>query len=141
MNVTSNQFDKLIARDNNGKCKVVFVSDCATGGSVFDIQNVNKVNNPNPSEIISFAVNKVTDNNSKVGRRSHWIFTDYFCKIIYDDPSISLKRLVERLDASLARFSGSIDYQMTNTLAEDEPMYKPCSHPTADSVDEIIEEE
>ena len=141
MNVTSNQFDKLIARDNNGKCKVVFVSDCAAGGSVFDIQNVNKVNNPNPSEMISFAVNKVTDHNSKVGRRSHGIFTYYFCKIIYDDPSISPKRLVERLNASLARFSGSIDYQMTNTLAEDEPMYKPCSHPTADPVDEIIEEE
>ena len=30
---------------------------------------------------------------------------------------------------------------MTNALAEGEPMYKPCNHPTADPVDEIIEEE
>ena len=140
-NVTANQFGRLIARDNNGKCKVVFVSDCAAGGSVFDIQAVNKVNNPNPSEMISFAANKITDPNSKVGRRSHGIFTYYFCKIIYEDPSISPKRLVERLNASLARFSESVDCQMTNALAENEPMYKPGEHPSADPVEEIIDYE
>ena len=138
-NVTADQFGQLIARDNNGKCKVVFVSDCAAGGSVFDIQNVTRVNNPNPSEMISFAVNKITDPNSKVGRRSHGIFTYYFCKTIYDDPAISPRRLVERLNGNLARFSESIDCQMTNPLAEGEPIYKPTEHPAQDPIDEIID--
>ena len=139
-NVSADQFGRLIARDNNGKCKVVFVSDCAAGGSVFDIQTVNKVNNPHPSEMISFAVNKVTDPNSKIGRRSHGIFTYYFCKVLYEDPAISPRRMVERLNGSLGRFSETIDCQMTNALAENDPMYNPCKEIPADPVDEIFED-
>ena len=139
--VSASQFGRLIARDNNGKCKVVFVSDCAAGGSVFDILSVNKVNNPNPSPMTSFGVNKAVDQNSKVGRRTHGIFTYYFCKILSEDPSISPKRMVERLNSSLARFNETVNCQMTNALAENEPMYNPCKDKPSDPVEEIIVDE
>ena len=45
------------------------------------------------------------------------------------------------MNASLARFSESVDCQMTNALAENEPMYKPGEHPSADPVEEIIDYE
>lgn len=135
--VTSNQFGRLIARDNNGKSKIVFVSDCTTGGSVFDIQMVNKVNNPSPSEMISFSVNKSTDPNTKKGRRSHGLFTYYFCKILYDDPSISAQRLVERTNAFLGRFGESINCDTTNPLIMNESIYLPYLHPAIDPIDFI----
>ena len=141
-NVTATQFGDIIARDNNGKCKIVFVSDCAAGGSVFDINAVNKVNKPNQSEMISFSANKITDPNSKEGRRSHGLLTYYFCKILYEDPAISPKRLVERLNGSLQRFNETIDYHITNPISEDQPIYNPCKDlPNDDPVDEIIEDE
>ena len=138
MTVTSNQFGQLIARDNNGKCKVVFVSDCAAGGSVFDIQLVNKVNNPNPSEMLSFAVSKLTDPNSKQGRRSHGLLTYYFCKILYDDPSISANRLVERLNAFLGRFGSAVSCDTTSQLILNEEMYRPSSHPAETPVQDTM---
>ncbi|KAK8899574.1 hypothetical protein M9Y10_001890 [Tritrichomonas musculus] len=126
--VTSNQFGRLIARDNNGLCKVVFVSDCIAGGSVFDISMVNKVEKPNPSGMVSFSVDKLADPNSKDGRRSHGIFTYYFCKFIYECPNITPQRLVERMNASLKRFNMTFSCESTSQSVADEPMYKPSEH-------------
>ena len=105
---TSDQIGRIIARDSNCKCKVVFVSDSIPGGSVFDISQVNHVNRKDTSEMILFSANKSTDPSSKDGRRSHGIFTYYFSKIIYDEPSISAQRLVERLNGFLGRFGTSV---------------------------------
>ena len=127
-NVSSNQFGQLIARDNNGRCKVVFISDCTTEGSVYDIQTVNKVNNLNPSDMLSFSVKKITDPDSKKGRRSHGIFTYYFCNFIYNDPSISPSRLIDRMNASLARFNETFVCESTNSMILNDQIYKPFNH-------------
>ena len=136
-NVSSNQFDRLIARDNNGQCKVVFVSDCAAGGSVYDIQTVNKVNNLNPSDMISFFVNKVADTNSKECKRSHGIFTYYFCKFIYEDPSISPARLLEKMNISLSRFNITFEYKYNNSMIINDPIYAPNDNHDNDHFEEI----
>ena len=142
---TSEQIGRLIARDSNGKCKVVFVSDCVTGGSVFDISQVNRVNRKDTSDMLSFSVNKSTDPSTKEGRRSHGIFTYYFSKVIYDDPSISAQRLVERLNGFLGRFGTSVSCDTTSPAVMDEAMYSPCQHPAdpaaQDPIDYVMENE
>ena len=142
---TSEQIGRLIARDSNGKCKVVFVSDCVTGGSVFDISQVSRVNRKDTSDMLSFSVNKSTDPSTKEGRRSHGIFTYYFSKVIYDDPSISAQRLVERLNGFLGRFGTSVSCDSTSPAVMNEAMYSPCQHPAdpaaQDPIDYVMENE
>ena len=139
--VTAQQFGHLTARDNNGKCKVVFVSDCTTDGSVYDISQVTKLGNPNPSPMLLFHTIKSTDPSSKEGRRSHGVFTYYFCKILYDDPSISAKRIVERLNAFMNRFGHSVACESTDPAIMNDPIYDPCPHPPQDPVVEALNAE
>lgn len=115
--VSSNQFSKIIAERNNGKCKVILISDCTAGGSVFDFQSVNK------GKMISFSVNKATDPDSKEGRRSHGIFTYYFYKILYEQPNITPQRLFERMNASLKRFNETFSYYTTDKELENQPIF------------------
>ena len=92
-----------------------------------------------------FHSHKSTDPTTKDGRRSHGIFTYYFSKIIYDDPSISPRRLVERLNGFIGRFGNSVSCDSTSPSVMDESMYCPIQNsadPNAkDPIDEIIEEE
>lgn len=128
--VTPAELSYIISRDNNGKSKVVFVSDCTSGGTPYDISEVMTLDNPCPSPMLSFSVNKFTDPNSKEGRRSHGILTYYFCKAIYDNPDISAKRIVERLNSFMSRFSYSIKCDATTPEEMDKPIYDPSpSHP------------
>lgn len=133
----SGKISEIIANDNNGSCKVVFVSDCACGGSVYDIQLAKSRQNPSP--MIAFSVNKSTDPNSKKGRRSHGLFTYYFIKVIYEDPDVSPQRLVERLNDFFIRFDSSVSCDTTNPGILDQPMYHP-EHHTEDKEEEMIDD-
>lgn len=129
MDVTTDQIAHLIARDNNGKCKVVFVSDSTSSGTVFDISKVTQVGNPCPSPMLSFQVNKNTDPDSKEGRRSHGVFTYYFCKVVYDEPSVTARRVVERLNGFMNRLGHSVSCNSTDPAIMEQPMYNPNPHP------------
>ena len=138
--LTAYQLGHVISHDNNGKCKVIFVSDCTSSGSVFDISEVNKVGNSCPSPMISISTNKSTDPDSKDGQRSHGILTYYFCKVIYDNPSIPVQRAVERINSFIDRFGQSVCLELSNRGILNDPIYEPCHHPAGDPLDEAVEE-
>lgn len=91
--------------------------------------------------MLLFYTNKSTDPNSKEGRRSHGVLTYYFCKIIYDDPSTTAQRVVERLNAFMNRFGHSITCESTTPEVMNEPVYQPCPHPTEDPIDEALDDQ
>ena len=117
--ISCNEFGKLISENYNGRCKAVFISDCTSGGSVF---NINSVANES-SNIISLSANKTTDPDSKEGRRSHGIFTYYLCKILNECPNITPKRLCERMNPSLERFNELFICQLSSKELGESPIF------------------
>ncbi|KAK8878549.1 hypothetical protein M9Y10_005329 [Tritrichomonas musculus] len=116
--ISSSDLGKLIAESYNRRCKAVFISDTTSGGSVYDIISVNKESN-----IISLSAGKSTDPDSKEGRRSHGIFTYYFCKIIYENPNITPYRLAERMNPSLKRFNETFFCEVSDHNSESRPIF------------------
>ena len=137
--LTAYQLGHVISNDNNGKCKVIFVSDCTNSGSVFDISEVNKVKS-NPSPMISISTKKSVDPDSKEGRRSHGILTYYYCKVIYDNPSIPIQRAIDRINCFINRFGQTVCCELTNQAIINGPVYDPCHHPANEPLEKMIEE-
>lgn len=102
--------------ERTGNCKIVLVSDCKKDKSLFDIENITKTNAKNQSDILSFHVDEIT----------HGIFVYYYCRIIYNDPNISDKRVIEKLNSSLSRFKESFVWIATYKVDSINPIYKNC---------------
>lgn len=134
--LTTYQLGHVISNDNNGKCKVIFVSDCTNRRSVFDISEVNKVKS-NPSPMVSISTKKSVDSDSKEGRRFHGILTYYFCKVIYDNPSIPIQRAIDRINCFIDRFGQTVCCESTNQAIINEPVYH---HPAYERFDKMSEE-
>lgn len=120
--ISCSDFGKLISENYNSKCKIVFISDSTSGGSVFGIQFFS--DNSITSNIISFSVAKCTDPNSKEGRRSHGLFTYFLCKIIYECPNITPKKLSERINPSLKRFNETMICEYSNNELENQSFFQ-----------------
>ena len=119
-----NQFNDIITNHSNEKCKIVFVSDCSTSDSVFNIQSANGVNSQEPLEMISFSVNIDSNSSTKENSKSHGNFTYYFCKFIYECPDITPKRLVERMNASINPFGETFICETTQSRLINEPIFE-----------------
>lgn len=113
----------IINRNCNGKAKVIFITDTNNGGSVFDLNFENYPWNKRPSNLISFYVKKEDTLISKDIKRSHGIFTYYFCKIINDCPNITPVRLAERINPSILRFNEFFDFETTSPEIADNPIF------------------
>lgn len=93
--LTKSYIEKLISFKNfNRNVKIIFVTDTAGSGSVFDVKR--------SSNSISFSVEKMGQNSCKY---SHGIFTFYLCKILSDCPNISPYMLIQKLNEPLNRFN------------------------------------
>ena len=112
----------IVATNCNGNAHVVFITDCPGSGSVFDI-NCTSPNNGQPTNLISFFVEKTSEPESKEGKRSHGIFTYYFCKITSDCPNITPNRLVDRMAPSLKRFGENFRCEITDHKLADSPIF------------------
>lgn len=113
-----NSISKLISLNENKKVKIMFITDCLTGGSLFDIENCKNA--------IAFYVKKNENNDSDDNNeieKSHGIFTYYFCKIISENPSVTPNRLVERMNPSLSRFNESFTCEFIDSHLGDEPIF------------------
>ena len=121
-NISSSEFGKMISENYNGRCKAIFISDSACGGSVFNINPL--VSQNRPTDVISLYANKSTDPDSKEGRRSHGIFTYYLCKILNECPNITPVRLADRMNPSLKRFNMTFGCEVTNHDSENQPLFK-----------------
>lgn len=106
---------EVISSNENKKIKIIFITDCLSGGSVFDIHNC--------SNAIAFYVKKNDSNESKEIEKSHGIFTYYFCKIICENPSITPNRLVERMNPSLCRFNESFTCEFIDDKLGETPIF------------------
>ena len=99
----------------NGQARVMFITDCLGGGSVFDIGGC--------TNTISFSVKKIGPSESKEVKQSHGIFTYYFCKITSESPNITPSRLIERMNPSLNRFNEVFSCEFTEKELEETPIF------------------
>ena len=106
---------EIISKNRNIDTRVTFITDCLGGGSVFDIQGL-----PNA---IAFSVLKTESTEEKEVKRSHGIFTYYFCKITSDCPNITPNRLIERMNPSLSRFNEKFTCEFSNEKLSDCPIF------------------
>lgn len=113
--LSKSSLNSIISKNCTGKARIMFITDSLGGGSVFDIKNC--------SNAISFSVKKTADREPKEVKRTHGIFTYYFCKITSDCPNITPNRLVERMNPSLCRFSEEFVCEITNQELADSPIF------------------
>lgn len=113
-NLSKNYIQKIISSNCNGKLRVVFITDNLGGGSFFDITRC--------SNAISFSVKKTEPNQSKENKRSHGIFTYYFCKMIGDKPIITPNAFVEQTKQSLIRFNEIVICELTDDELGNRPI-------------------
>ena len=113
----------IISQNCNGKAHVMFITDCCNGGSVFEINTVDPNTNKTPTNFLSFFVRKSHAPDSKECKRSHGIFTYYFCKIINECPSITPNRLIERMNQSLKRFGEVLSCEITDAKLAESPIF------------------
>lgn len=114
---------EIIAQNCNKKARVLFMTDCCDGGSVFDIHQINSQNFTKPSNMISIFTNKSYSPQSKECKGSHGIFTYYFCKIIKNYPNITPYKLVEEMNPSLKRFCENFGCDVTEKEIIDQPIF------------------
>ncbi|KAK8892060.1 hypothetical protein M9Y10_029282 [Tritrichomonas musculus] len=105
----------IISNYSNQKCRVIFISDTIGGGSVFDITG--------GKNVMSYSVNKENPGESKKNKRSHGIFTYYFCKITSENTNVSPNELVQQINNLLSRFNEVIVCEMTDKKMNFEPIY------------------
>ena len=81
----------------------------------------------------------------QIKRNSREHSNELVVALIYDDPSISAQRLVERLNGFLGRFGTSVSCDTTSPAVMNEAMYSPCQHPAdpaaQDPIDYVMENE
>lgn len=106
---------QTIASNCTGKPRVMFITDCIGGGSVFDISD--------GSNLMAVSVTKSNAKDSKECKRTHGILTYYLFKIINESPSITVSRLAERMDPSLLRFNEAFQYEVSNKELEQCPIF------------------
>ena len=115
--------NSIFERNCDEKLNVVLITDCISGGSVFDLRSISQ-NHSKPLNIVSFSVNKNdVKGDAEIGKRSHGIFTFYFCKITSDSPSISPALLSDRMNPSLKRFNETFTFDTTNKELEKAPIF------------------
>ena len=112
----------VIASNCNGKAHYVFINDCTSGGSIFDIPLVIKHNKP-IKNLLSFSVEKDGTPESKQGRRSHGLLTFYFCKAINDRPDITPNDLIEQMNQDLRRFKIKFNCAITDQELANAPIF------------------
>ena len=110
----SNKYEENNQADKK-KCKIVFISDCNEGNTIFDIPNEND-DLINTQEVLSFTISKIM----------HGIFIYYYCKTIFNDPSITLKKFFVKMKNSLTRFKETFAYKTSNQVNQNEPIYTNC---------------
>lgn len=112
--LSKSSITEVIKKNSQIKIKVMFITDTIGGGSLFDISS-------SKSNMISLFSDK--KNNCDLKKQTHGIVTYYFCKITGGDPSISSKRLLERMNPSLYRFGEEFKCELTNEKQSENPIF------------------
>lgn len=115
---------QVIAENCNDKARVMFVTECCDGGSIFDIHYSSKNNDNHASKLISFFVNKPNQSESVKNKDSHGIFTYYLCKIIHERPDVTPCRIEERMVDNLKRFDETMACDVSYKELKDVPLFE-----------------
>ena len=100
----------------------MFLSDFRADLSVFNVNTI-KTENSRSLNFISFSVNKdKIPKNTKGMKRSHVIFTYYFCCVATEDPSTTYNRLHEKIDSYLLLFNESFIIESSNPEIKEQPI-------------------
>ena len=123
--IPSSQISILVCKECNPKVKVIFLSDCRTGGSIFDVDSMMSDYCANPLIILSFFANKdKISKDNKDMKRSHGIFTYYFCNIISETPNITPASFIERVNTYILRFNELAIVESTKPELFDSPIFE-----------------
>ena len=122
--IPSNQISSLVAKECNPKIRVMFLTDCRTGDTVFDATAMKSEVSSDTLSIVSFSANKdKVPKDNKDMKRSHGIFTYYFCNVTSEAPNMSPNRLKERIDPYLLRFNETFEVETTNPEMLESPIF------------------
>ena len=113
--LTKSSLNDVIVSNCNGKARVMFITDSLNGGSVFDIKGAKNV--------ISFYVRKSSLCDNKQNKRSHGIFTYYFCKLTNECSTITPLELTEKMDDLLSRFEEVLEFDTTSEELGENPIF------------------
>lgn len=119
---SSTELGKLVGEKSNGQCKVLIISDCGSGGSIFNMKAATKTENAHCSTLVSFSTDKKLLE-PKERRRTQGLFTYYFCKLIRQFPNSSPNEMVDILNQSFERFGMSFNSQLSSDDVGDQPIY------------------
>lgn len=114
---------EIIIMNYNQKSHVIFINDCIKGGPLFNIHPILRKNQKPNKNMITLYVDKKSNQDSKENKRTHGIFTYYFCKIISDSPNITLEKLHYRMTAFLKRFDESFYFDITDNQMTVDPLF------------------
>lgn len=112
----------IIASNCNGKARYIFVNDCPTGGTNFDIPSILHQNKP-IKNLLSFSVDKTKSHGYKDAKRTHGLLTFYLCKTINDYPIINPNDLIEKMTQELRRFQIKFDCAITDQELANNPIF------------------
>lgn len=119
---SSTDFGKLVADNSNGQAKVLIISDCGCGGTIFSMKAANKTENAHCSAIVSFSTDKKLLE-PKERRKTQGLYTYYFCKLLRQFPNSSPNEMADILNQSFERFGVSFNPQVSSDDVADQPIY------------------
>jgi len=115
------ELGKFVGEKSNGQCKVLIVSDCGCGGSIFNMKAATNTENGHCSTLVSFSTDKKMLD-PKERRRTQGLFTYYLCKLIRQFPNSSPNEIFDILNQSFERFGMSFSPQMSSAEVGDQPI-------------------
>lgn len=118
--LTDIELGVLVGQNSQAVTKILVFQDCICGGTIINIKTAKTTGKGNCPDIVTFSVNK-SDLMPKDKRLSHGIFTYYFCKLIRQFSSSTVKRMGELLNMAMGRFR----ITFTPVASDDELLDRP----------------
>lgn len=112
----------IIASGCNGKAHYIFIDDCLTGGTIFDIPSIIKQNKP-IKNLISISIDKSSTPGYKQGKRTHGLLTFYLCKSVSEKPDINPNELIEKMNLEFRRFKLKFECSITDQELANMPVF------------------
>lgn len=120
--MSSKEFGQLVGGKSNGTAKIIIISDCGSGKTVFSMKAATNTENAHTSPMINFSVDKKILT-PRERRMSQGLFTYYFSKLVRQFPNASPKEMVDMLNISFERFKITFSSLVSFDTLDEKPMF------------------
>lgn len=124
-NVIDDQLVEEISANKNTSSRIVLMSDCCHGGSIWDIQNGQVHGKPLPSNILSVAAtnDRQTAKQMYTDRKEQGLFTYNLMKILNSNPKMSPIDCKKKLVGCLRKFGQTVTLASTSPEMLNQPLF------------------